>query len=303
LTPHPARGSTDQQLRARERAWRESGDPAAGLAYAHALERVGQTPQATRVRAEVVDDGGFLSAVGALPRPTPQQIANYACFVSRCHSWYKHLRLTPAEPFQFYLSPFPNDYDGAVHYAAHPPEFHVEHYGHFEYFRPRHSDRSALASLPDGSTLPIPGPLLDAGTANVTAFLHPTLSGDGGWWRRAQFYADNPKQYGLEEFEERLDREGSPAGFTARVSRVLGLRTRSERTRELWRAHATEAHTQTLANLRAAMHRVCDVVFGPTEQRPVEEGRTPWFGSHGMDTGLPGSGRLEPIPPPASPEG
>ena len=44
--------------------------------------------------------------IRALPRPTPEQMQDFAEYVSHAHSWYKHrLAPPPGSPAQFYLDP------------------------------------------------------------------------------------------------------------------------------------------------------------------------------------------------------
>lgn len=287
LAGREARGDTDQALRAQARSWREFGCSAEGLAYARRLERVGRTREATRVRAELADPDGYLAAVAALPRPTPQQIADYACFVSECHSWYKHLCLTPGEPFQLYLSPHPDGYSSPGHYASHPADFHVEHFGHFEFARPSLERGEPRATLPSGAELRVPEPLLELGAVDVTVFLHPSLNGPSAWWRRAQLYGRSPDRYGLVEFEQLLEREAPPPGFGEAETRGAGASSEEGGLRERWIAYATHRHSQTLAELRTAMHQVCDVVYGPLEQDLTVRGKAHWFEPGGS----------EPLPP------
>ncbi|MFZ4662631.1 MAG: hypothetical protein ACOYNY_36825 [Caldilineaceae bacterium] len=47
----------------------------------------------------------YLQTMRQLPPPTAQQIAAFAEHVADAHSWYKHLPITPAQPFYFYLDP------------------------------------------------------------------------------------------------------------------------------------------------------------------------------------------------------
>ena len=48
----------------------------------------------------------YREALEGVPRPTDEQIAGFAAFVCKAHSWYKHLPLLPpGVPFQFFLDP------------------------------------------------------------------------------------------------------------------------------------------------------------------------------------------------------
>jgi hypothetical protein len=63
----------------------------------------------------------YLQRIKQLPLPTAQQIADFAEHVSEAHSWYKHLPLTRAKPFYFYLDP--NAGRGTVYSATGEPAF------------------------------------------------------------------------------------------------------------------------------------------------------------------------------------
>lgn len=54
-----------------------------------------------------IDLGEYRSQVQRFPRPTRQQILDFASYVSEAKSWYKHLPLLPpGEPFHFFIDPF-----------------------------------------------------------------------------------------------------------------------------------------------------------------------------------------------------
>ncbi|GBO55131.1 hypothetical protein APA_3181 [Pseudanabaena sp. lw0831] len=50
-------------------------------------------------------DREYLDLVRQLPRPTIEQTALFASYITEAHSWYKHLPLLPRVPFYLYLDP------------------------------------------------------------------------------------------------------------------------------------------------------------------------------------------------------
>lgn len=267
---------SDEALRELERGWRRSRDPELGRAWVRGLERAGSPrQQVLRAQAETEDQSGYMEAVTALPRPTAQQIADWARFVSCCHSWYKHLRYTPAHRFVFFLAPRPDAYEGGGHYASHPVAFHVEHYGHFEYTELRPE------KPPRGEVSRVPSTLIEAGTALVTAAMHPEA--------HPRLPPHTVSWNGVEAYEARLIQESRSRGL---LSRLRGaLRAPSDReVRALWDEHLPRERARQLRLMEDAMHAVAGIVWGPdpAPQRPA--GRYPWFGSGGrswLDRRLP----------------
>jgi hypothetical protein len=75
----------------------------------------------------------YRTLVAHLPRPTEEQIRQFASYVAEAKSWYKHLPLfPPGEPFQFFVDPWAGLdrvllEDGHVVYirrTANTPQFH-----------------------------------------------------------------------------------------------------------------------------------------------------------------------------------
>ncbi|TYQ24194.1 hypothetical protein PseudUWO311_20060 [Pseudanabaena sp. UWO311] len=51
------------------------------------------------------DDREYIALIRQLPRPTMEQTALFASYITESHSWYKHLPLLPRVPFYLYLDP------------------------------------------------------------------------------------------------------------------------------------------------------------------------------------------------------
>lgn len=50
-------------------------------------------------------DREYIALIRQLPRPTMEQTALFASYITESHSWYKHLPLLPRVPFYLYLDP------------------------------------------------------------------------------------------------------------------------------------------------------------------------------------------------------
>lgn len=50
-------------------------------------------------------DREYIDLIRQLPRPTMEQTALFASYITEAHSWYKHLPLLPRVPFYLYLDP------------------------------------------------------------------------------------------------------------------------------------------------------------------------------------------------------
>lgn len=262
-------GSSDVRLRELERRWCESNAPDDATAYATALQRAGAPPHETaRVRIGSEDPDGYLNEVLRLPRPTLQQVANFARFVSMCHSWYKHLRFTPAHEFQFYLSPVSDRWEGDFHYASHPAEFHRREYGHFEFWFPSEREPMPIAGV-DHGTARVPPILVEAGTAQVTGVMHHRCMPMG-----AGFTKESDRQH-LEEYEEIVRAELAPRGVVARLRNAFST---PDSWSDVFFQHAPGERDRQLAGMEAAMNRVLGLIYGPAEdgEHPVADG-DPWF--------------------------
>jgi hypothetical protein len=109
----------------------------------------------------------YRALVRSLPVPTPEQMRNFADYVARAHSWYKHLRLLPAKtPIQVFLDPaagmqLAQAPDGSVtaeireklgfHYSWLPTAEHRERFGYLAFSKSSGSSVSLINR--DGSQL------------------------------------------------------------------------------------------------------------------------------------------------------
>jgi hypothetical protein len=154
---------------------------------------------------DIANNGDYVKDVRQLPRPTAAQTALFASYVSKAHSWYKHLPPYPKVPFYFFLDPNAGkkivyDQTGKVRFEEETSEngFHYTHqttkryrkrFGYWNYhaaygtsFRLPLKDgevSSTESSLGlkilglQGETLEISPALIETGTAYLSAFVHP----------------------------------------------------------------------------------------------------------------------------------
>lgn len=165
----------------------------------------------------------YRSVVAGLPRPTREQMEDFAVFVSGAHSWYKHLPLwLPGEPFQFFLDPCaglqvvchgPGEFELVVrekrgfHYSQIPTVEYRDRYGFLAYSQSRgtrvylnRSDGALEAPADDeasifdpevGRYFPVPEEVLRAGRVEVTAVVH-TYCLPGKWVCFADAFEGEP---------------------------------------------------------------------------------------------------------------
>lgn len=180
-------------------------------------------PKAARLVAPELEprapDGAALSLSGyralarTLPVPTPQQVREFAEYVAGAHSWYKHLRLLPANtPFQIFLDPaagmqLVRAADGRVtavlreaqgfHYSWLPTAEYRQQFGHLAFSRSAGTRVSELRA--DGDQLipsddapriydpasrafyALPAEALTAGRVFVSAIVHEAASSKYLW--------------------------------------------------------------------------------------------------------------------------
>jgi hypothetical protein len=153
----------------------------------------------------------YIREVAALPTPTAQQTRNFAEFVTSAHSWYKHLRISRASPFVFFLDPNAGrslvhlsetevqfvdngETDSGLHYTWQTTKSYRERFGCWNYDAPygRSLLYQAGAGLvdtggaglfilsADGEWLPVPESPMRAGTAELTGLMWYPYHRDGG---------------------------------------------------------------------------------------------------------------------------
>jgi len=169
--------------------------------------------------APLLSLSAYRDVASALPRPTDEQIANFAHYVANAKSWYKHLPLRPpGDPFYFYIDPnagrdrLLRD-DGAVAYRDRTDKsdaFHYswmltleyrERFGHLAFctgsgttFWKRDwsgngpatldpNDANAWIEAPVGHLSSVPAAVMNAGACRLTAFIHDYLDAERVWHR------------------------------------------------------------------------------------------------------------------------
>jgi len=147
----------------------------------------------------------YLELIRGLPRPTPDQTANFAGFVASAHSWYKHLPpFPPGRPFTFFLDPNAGrdqivhpggsvtfadriDKKKAFHYTWMTTATYRERFGHWAYttvsgtrlFHGTVGGDMRAVDTSSGSRVmgpagwvPVPPALIEQGTCFLTAVIH-----------------------------------------------------------------------------------------------------------------------------------
>jgi hypothetical protein len=159
---------------------------------------------------DIANNGDYVKDVRQLPRPTAAQTALFASYVSKAHSWYKHLPPYPKVPFYFFLDPNAGkqivyDQTGKVrfedktsengfHYTYQTTKKYRKRFGYWNY----HAAYGTSFLLPSeegevsstessiglkiinlqSETLEISPALIETGTAYLSAFVHPDINID-----------------------------------------------------------------------------------------------------------------------------
>jgi hypothetical protein len=252
--------------------------------------------------------------VRGLPRPSAEQVENFVQFVSGAHSWYKHLPLfPPGVPFHFFLDPF-SGYDHVVlpdgrltpqertetssrfHYTWMTTEEYRRRFGHLQYeaaagtyFRVQSQGevreyRNRPVFYTANQAYHIPAEVAEAGTAELTAAVHPSaregLNTFGIWHMmldiRAERYAeDHPEEWPaasggadtLRQIKQVLDRfHAEAAAWHARYEEM----TKEEREAWWFVRDAIQVQLATLvlpearrlqANMTGAINRMLALVY------------------------------------------
>jgi|CXWL01.1.fsa_nt_gi hypothetical protein len=157
--------------------------------------------------------GEYISLTSSLPIPTVEQMEDFTRFVSKAHSWYKHLPLLmPGVPLYFFLDPTAGMQrivrsDGSLtvservetglHYSWIPTVEYRSRFGYLAFSKTAgssvslvgssgetfiSSDDGALIYDSDGGHLcRLPHEVLEAGTACVSGVIH-SLAADAQIW-------------------------------------------------------------------------------------------------------------------------
>ena len=201
----------------------------------------------------------YRATVAALPRPRDEQIAGYVEFVSKAHSWYKHLPMhPPGRSFYFYLDPSAGMHrtvgvDGRLrcvasqtpgfHYSTLATAEHLRRFGYLAYCRaPGGSVELHLANgtrmvpgdedaqvfdISTDSWRRIPDEVLQSGRTRVSGLVHPI----------AMNYA--PMLLSHQAKREPWPAEcGGEAAYAAIVARIDELRQDPRKLRPLPPEHA-----------------------------------------------------------------
>ena len=168
----------------------------------------------TEMLAPVLSIIDYRSLAAELPRPSPEQMENFARFVSQCHSWYKHIPcLPPGVPFIFFIDPTAGlqriversgRYVAAereksgFHYSWIPTRDYRNRFGYLAYsckhaFQAYDCTTGATSSdltpsivTPNGGFAMIPTEVVEAGTVHITAVVHTLTARHAFWPERTQ---------------------------------------------------------------------------------------------------------------------
>lgn len=205
----------------------------------------------------------YLSAAGALPIPTMEQMQAFALHVSRAHSWYKHLPYcAPGSPFYFYLDPAAGmerrlTPDGQLivsdretkgfHHSGLPTCDYRDRFGHLAFAQGRGTVVAMRA--PDGTMLvpadnqptyfdfeatqqaAVPEAVLKAGTAFLTAVLYPNAAYRGPSGNGPALYQTGVRMIATNP--ERLHPWPEASGGRATLDAIIASRNDLERLAEL----------------------------------------------------------------------
>ncbi len=234
----------------------------------------------------------YVDLVSDVPLPTHQQKENFIEYVSRAHSWYKHLPVyPPGVPFYFFIDKYAGcdrlvSEDGTAilqerterPHSAYPTAEHRDRFGYLVFScgfgtkvilmskGPMVIPHDDLAAVPgnDGRLYRLPPEVIDAGLAQLTAVIHLHSAFNPLWFQhmpKDSRQIDWPEESGgrlaLEKLIERADtieRKGWPAMEPVRISG--GLKTVDAVLNEL----LSPERTRQYGEMMKAIDRVCELI-------------------------------------------
>jgi hypothetical protein len=187
----------------------------------------------------------YRAVIRTLPAPTAAQTERFARYVSRAHSWYKHLPIHPKVPFIFYLDPGAGmsraqtrtDEKALIEITEASPRFHYtwqttkeyrRRFGHWMYHAPYGTSFRFAAEggfvttetpapyilAESGDWLSVPAELAHVGTAHVSALVHPSPN--------YHIWANDPEHFGLSSIDD-FDAAEIPASAHLVLRRLWSL--------------------------------------------------------------------------------
>jgi hypothetical protein len=166
------------------------------------ISRIAETYAESQQPGAPLTPAQYVASLSRVPLPTTKQKLQFADFVCKAHSWYKHLPANPpGEPFYFYLDKYAGcdrllKRDGTAvmvertehgfHYSDLPTEEYRMRFGHLAYSCesgtavfvtswPVAFPRDKVVAVPgdDGRMFGLPAEILAAGETRLTAIIHP----------------------------------------------------------------------------------------------------------------------------------
>lgn len=219
-----------------------------------------------------IDEAGYLDEVRRLPRPSDEQCRSFAVHMGQRHSWFKHLSIHPGVPFRFLagpqaqqLSDWGNRVPDRGQVFVTTPEAHLREYGHWTCHAPfgmymglaadhveevRRAKRWWVACA-DGRRLMVPESLVELGTVEVNALVHPKSQRiyTGVWMR----YDDDRDEFGVLPYLESIGHP-APEGATP-IERMRHFET------VVTPEHVAMVRERTLGRMVAAMHAVRAIIW------------------------------------------
>ena len=255
----------------------------------------------------------YMRMVRSLPRPSLEQTYRFAWFVAEAHSWYKHLPTERKVPFFFYLDPCAGmnlvstptgeralveitEQSSRFHYTWQTTSDYRRRFGHWNYLAQYGTslqfasdggtvDTAGMGAVvldEEGNWIAVPQRLLEAGKAEVNAFVHDYMI---EWWPQVAGKDRMPPEFLSDPVEEGFRKACEFPDPPAEPFRTLIEQRLARATDGLWRWFGTEWFDEVWeetfkslgaseADLDAALssfqRRLVIESFGPN--RPRDEG-------------------------------
>ena len=227
--------------------------------------------------------GGYETLIRRLPPPTLAQTERFASYVSRAHSWYKHLPIRPKVPFVFFLDRgagkrrvHTSDGDMALvditddserfHYSWMTTQEYRRRFGYWNYHAPYGTsfmyagkggvvttEGPGLQVLTDaGDWVAVPPALAETGTAYVNASVYGYSPSAITMW------AHDPDRYGIVAIRD-APKSGPQSAWDealGSLSRMLRDECSGPRLRERVPARALEAIETLLTDAPRTVQRL-----------------------------------------------
>ena len=235
----------------------------------------------------------YVALAASLPPPTQQQKENFAHFVSRAHSWYKHIPFwPPGVPFHFFIDPSAGcerrvsifgkvkvrpRLKAGFHYSWIPTAAYRERFGYLAYscgagtrafdvqFGFLVTPADDFAGVPkDGRLYGLPSEVRKAGSARLTSVIHETSAAISHWHESipAELLTWPAESGGSETLQKIIDRNKAmlEQSFEEWQRNRTLIKDHCFVDAELFELISPERQRQQSEMIKA-MQRVCDMVY------------------------------------------